>query len=244
MVHTTRGIVLRTTVYGETSIIALVYTELFGLQSYIVNGVRSGKKGNFKANLFQPASIIEMEVYHSELKKLHRIKDARWYYVYQDLLFNIYKNAAALFMVELLQKTIRQPEHNPDLYNFLEDAFMELDKAGIKTTANYPLFFLIHLPGFLGFSIQDNFSASAHLLDLRNGSFIAGIPDHEFYADPVVSGHICELMHIMHPAESEELTLNNIARRRITDCMLTFYRLHIQDFSNMKSLSVLQQVFS
>ena len=141
MVHTTKGIVLRTVAYGETSVIALLYTELFGLQSYIVNGLRTTKKSSVKSNLFQPSAILELEVYHNELKNLQRIKEARWHYLYQQIFFNIPKNAVALFITELLQKVIRQPEHNPNLYNFIEDAYIQLDKADTKVTAGYPLFF-------------------------------------------------------------------------------------------------------
>lgn len=244
MIHTTRGIVLRTTAYGETSVIALVYTELFGLQSYMVNGARGGKKGNTKVNLFQPASIIEMEVYHNDLKKLQRVKEARWHYIYRDILFNVYKNAIVLFMVELLQKTIRQPEQNADLYNFIEDALMELDRAGEKTAANYPLFFLVHLPEFLGFSIDDNFSHANPILDLRNGRFVATAPEHDHHTDAGTAEYICELLHVRHPAESDDIPLNNALRRKIMDAMLRFYQFHIHDFSHMRSLPILQDIFS
>ncbi|MBS1655487.1 MAG: recombination protein O N-terminal domain-containing protein, partial [Bacteroidetes bacterium] len=62
--HKTKGIVLRTVKYGETSVIVTIYTELFGIQSYLVNGVRvSSKKGSGKANLFQPSAILDMVVY-------------------------------------------------------------------------------------------------------------------------------------------------------------------------------------
>ena len=51
MLHQTKGIVLRTIKYGETSIVVNIFTELFGIQSYLVNGVRaSSKKGTGKAN--------------------------------------------------------------------------------------------------------------------------------------------------------------------------------------------------
>ena len=40
MLEKTRGIVLRTTDYGETSLVVKVFTEAYGLQSYIVNSVR------------------------------------------------------------------------------------------------------------------------------------------------------------------------------------------------------------
>ena len=64
MTHKTKGIVLRTIAYGETSVIAAVYTELFGLQSYIVKGVRQATKNRQAKTLyFQPGAILEMEVY-------------------------------------------------------------------------------------------------------------------------------------------------------------------------------------
>ncbi len=244
MIQTTKGIVLRTTAYGETSVIALVYTELFGLQSYMVNGVRSVKKGNTKGNLFQPGAILEMEAYHNELRKLQRIKEARWHYIYRDVLFNVYKNVIVLFMAELLQKTIRQPEQNADLYNFIEDVFMELDRAGEKTAANYPLFLLVHLPELLGFRIRDNFSVATPILDLNMGQFTAATPDHHHYAEGSTAALIGALLQVRHPSESAELVLNNALRRKIMDTLLEFYQLHIQDFSPMKSLPVLQDIFS
>src|ERR1700754_2635677 len=111
--HKTKGIVVRVVKYGETSVIVTVFTELFGIQSYMVNGVRtSSKKGPGKANLFQPAAILDLVVYHNELKNLQRIKEFKWGHLYQHLFFNVVKNSVALFMVELLQKTLKQPEPN------------------------------------------------------------------------------------------------------------------------------------
>ncbi|MES1220998.1 MAG: DNA repair protein RecO, partial [Bacteroidota bacterium] len=139
--HKTRGIVLRTVKYGETSMIITIFTELFGVQSYLVNGVRtSTKKGSGKANLFQPSAILDMVVYHNELKNLQRIKEFRWGYLYQHILSDVRKNAVALFMVELLTKCLKQPEANPDLFHFAEDSFLHLDESSDAVVANFPLF--------------------------------------------------------------------------------------------------------
>ena len=74
--HKTKGVVLKTVRYGETSIIAGIFTELFGLQSYLINGVRvTSKKGSGKANMLQPGAILDMVVYHNELKNLQRVKE-------------------------------------------------------------------------------------------------------------------------------------------------------------------------
>src|SRR5215813_15284444 len=142
--HKTKGIVLRAVKYGDTSLIVAIFTELFGIQSYLVNGVRaSTKKGSGKANLFQPAAILDLIVYHNELKNLQRIKEFKWDHLYQHIFFNVLKNAVALFMIELLQKCLKQPEANADLYHFIEDAFIYLDEADETVVANYPLFFAL-----------------------------------------------------------------------------------------------------
>ena len=153
--HHTKGIVLRTVKYGETSVIVSIFTELFGIQSYLVNGVRTTtKKGSGKANLFQPSAILEMVVYHNELKQLQRIREFKWGQLYQHILSDVKKNAVALFMVELLTKCLKQPEANAELFHFAEDAFLSLDNASDTVTANFPLFFALHLPVFFGFRIQ------------------------------------------------------------------------------------------
>src|SRR5258706_10351535 len=151
--HKTKGIVLRTVKYGETSMIVSIFTELFGIQSYLVNGVRtSTKKGSGKANLFQPSAILDLIVYHNELRNLQRIKEFRWSYLYQHIFSDIKKNAVALFMVELLTKCLKQPEANEDLFQFAEDAFLHLDESNEMVTANFPLFFALHLAVFFGVS--------------------------------------------------------------------------------------------
>src|SRR6516225_7700395 len=105
--HKTKGIVLRTVKYGETSLIISIYTEIFGLQSYLVNGVRkSTSKGAGRANILQPAALLELVVYQNPLKNLQRIREFRYAEVYHHIFFDVFRNAVALFMVELLMKII------------------------------------------------------------------------------------------------------------------------------------------
>ena len=105
MVHKTKGIVLRTVKYGETSLIVSVLTELFGVQSYMVNGIRTAsKKGGAKANFFQPSALLDLVVYKNEFSTLQRIKEFQWAHLYQHIFSDVRKNAVAVFMIELLNK--------------------------------------------------------------------------------------------------------------------------------------------
>jgi len=244
MIHSTKGIVLRTVAYSETSIIAQLYTELFGLQSYLINGVRSGKKSALKGNLFQPAAILELEVYHNEQKNLQRIKEARWHYIYHQIFFNIPKNTVALFITELLQKAIRQPEQNTDLYNFIEDAYMHLDNADARVTASYPLFFALHLTSFLGFHINDDYSSEKTLFDLREGEFIKEPPLHPHYLDRDASAGVSGLLKVRLPEELRQIQLPVEKRRSLLEYVIQFYQLHVQDFGSMKSLPILREILA
>ncbi len=243
MVFKTNGIVLRTVKYGENSMIVSLYTELFGIQSYIVNGARSvSRKGSANANLFQPAALLELVVYHNELKNLQRIREYKWGYLYRHLYFSVMKNCVALFMVELLQKCLKQPEPNADLFHFIEDAFIFLDESPESVTANYPLFFALHLTGFFGFGISDAYSARDHVLDLQQGYFVSEQPVHPYFLDEPYAFITSQLLKVRQPAELQEIRLNQESRRVLLHALEQFYSLHIADFGSLRTLPVLQAV--
>lgn len=241
--HKTKGIVLRTVKYGDTSLIATIYTELFGTQSYLLNGIRKeSKKGGAKSNMFQPASLLQLVVYHNELKQLNRIKEFNWAFLYQHIFFDVRKNSVALFMIELLQKCLRQPEENAPLYSFIEDAFIHLDDASEQVTANFPLFFSLHFMVFIGFRMDDNYGPENTVLDLREGSFRADHPDHHNYLEGEDAFVTSQILKVMQPAELEQLELNQSTRRRLLHAYQQFYALHVAEFGVMKSVAVLQEV--
>ena len=243
MVHKTGGIVLRSVKYGETSLIVSLYTELFGIQSYLVNGVRtSSKKGSGKANLFQPAALLDLVVYHNELKNLQRLKEFKWGYLYKNLFFNVTKNLVALFMVELLQKCLRQPEPNPDLFHFIEDAFIYLDESEESVVANYPLFFMLHLTNFFGFHISDEYNETNAVLDLQQGIFINEQPVHPYFLEGQYSFITSQLLKVHQPHELNQIKLNQETRRILLQSYQSFYAMNVQDFGVMKTWAVLQAV--
>ena len=243
MLHDSRGIVLRTVKYGETSVIVLIFTEKFGIQSYLVNGVRTtSKKGSGKANLFQPAAILELVAYYSELKQLQRLREFKWGQLYNHIFSDVRKNAVALFMVELLTKCLKQPEANADLFQFAEDSFIHLDKGNETVTANFPLFFILHLAVFLGFRIHDDYSEHNSILDLEEGIFTHERPTHPYFLEDKQSLITSQLLKVMQPEELNDILLNHEFRRNLLHMYETYYALHIQDFGVMKTLPVLEEI--
>jgi DNA repair protein RecO (recombination protein O) len=243
MLHKTKGIVLKTVKYGETSLVVTIYTELFGIQTYMVNGVRSfSRKGMGRANLFQPASQLDLVIYNNQFKNLQRLKEFKWNHLYETLYFDIGKNAVALFMVELLLKTIKQPETNAELFYFIEDAFLHLDKASPAIVANFALFFSLHLPSFFGFRMNDDFSEEKTIMDLVEGNFVEDRPQHQHYLEGQNSFITSQFLKMLQPYELGQLKLNREFRRNLLQAYQNFYALHIQDFGTMKTLPILQEV--
>jgi DNA repair protein RecO (recombination protein O) len=242
MTHKTKGIVLKTIKYGETSLIVTLLTELFGVQTYMVNGVRSSKKSVAKANHFQPCAILEVIVYHNQQKSIQRIKEFNWGFLYQHLLDNVVKNSVAAYMMEVLYKCLKQPEANADLYNFCEAALQQLDVAPKKTTANFALFFTLHLTHFFGFRMTDNYTPSNFILDLEEGVFTNETPQHANYISNELAEITAQLLKVMQPFELEDFNLNQITRRKLLLLYQQYYTLHISDYGQLKTLVILHEV--
>jgi DNA repair protein RecO (recombination protein O) len=242
MTHKTRAIVLRSIKYGETSLVVTAFTAAFGLQTYLVNGVRSSKKGSNKANLLQPAALLDLVAYHHPQKNMQRIKEFNWAVLYQQVLSQVIKNSVALYVVELLYKTIKQPEQQEDLFDFCEDILLTLDEAPPVVAANLPLFFALQLPQFLGFKIHDDYSPQQPVLDLQEGCFCADMPAHPYGIAGEDAMLIAHLLKVQQPAELQQLHLHHEVRRRLLSQLQTYYALHISDFGALKTLQVLQDV--
>ncbi|MDR0792585.1 MAG: DNA repair protein RecO [Chitinophagaceae bacterium] len=246
MIHKTNGIVLRTVKYGETSIIATVYTELFGVQSYIVKGIRKpAKTAPNKVSYFQPGAILSMEVFHNHLKNLQFIKEYEWAYLYKEVFFNVLKNTIGTYIVELLHNAIKQPEPNPDFYFQTEYFLKQLDILPQSEVANIPLFFTAYLSKELGFEFHGSFSEALPVLDLQEGKFVKDIPDHLFYimgTTAQVISHLKQSMYSNSDKTFGTLKLGRNIRREILDFYQQYFSLHLQNFISLKSWPILMNI--
>lgn len=237
MIFSTAGIVLRTVKYGDTSGISTVYTRQFGLQSYMVNGIRTAGK-NSKAYLYQPASILEMEVYHNHLKKLQRIKEAGWKKVYRSVFTDVIKNSIALFMVELLQKSIIAEEQNETLFDFIEEKFSCLDEISQKDSADFPVTLMLLLPSFLGFEINNNYGPANLYFDPEEGKFIGDTQGVLTERSESVNRSLS--LALRATREKTGPPLNSKIRNNLLHLLEKYYQTHLPGFTEMKSLRVIE----
>ncbi len=234
MLIKTRGIIFKVIKYSETSLIMDIYTEEKGLQKYIISGVRN-KRSKVKTGLLQPTTLVNMVAYFRENKSMNRIKEIKAAQIYQAIPFDLMKGTISLFMIELAQKTIKEEESNPDLFNFLFSQFRALDQLE-KINPNFHLNFMLDLSGYLGFFPGGNWSETTPWLNMKEGNFMQEEPLHQYALDKNLSKQVGLLI------KREEVKLTRLNRQKIVQKLIDYYRIHIESFSGLNTHAILKEV--
>ena len=234
----TTGIILHTTKYSDSATIATVYTQQFGRMAYLVYGVNK-KKSACRAALLQPLSIVEIEAKHTPGKDIQQVSEMRMKHQFTGIPFNPIKNSLALFLNEVLFKTLRQTEPDENIFLFLENSILQLDycETGIQ---NFHLVFLQKLTRYLGF--EPNLEVSGKYFDLINGVFQDNKPLHVHFLLAEVTKKFITLVETDY-TNLETLILSRENRLVLLKSLVEYYRLHIPEFQHLNSLPVLQSLF-
>jgi len=240
VLHQTKGIVLKITRFKESSAIVNIYTEKLGLQTYIVNSIFS-KKAKNKAAYLQPLSLLNLVVYFRENQNIKRIKEMQWAFIYRQIPFHPVKRAIALFINEVLNKTIQEEEANPSKFNFLYDVFIELDSTE-ERLSNYLIVFLLELSKQLGIAPLNNWSVSQTYFSLRQGQFLEGHILNTHQLNKADSALLHQFL-ILNIDERLQLSLSKIERKDLLNTLIRYYKTQIENFGQLKSLPILEKIF-
>ncbi len=246
MILTTQGLVLHTTRYGESSLIAKIFTRELGMCSYIIKGVRNAR-GKSKQNLLQPLSHLELTVYNNPKHDLQYIKEMRPMSHYNGITQSGVKMAMMFFMDEVLYKSLKEEEPNVALFDYVVSELRYLDQTA--QSKDMPIDFLIHTARHLGIEPMNNYSSREPLFNLKEGRFLAAPSaftsftdsNTDYFLDATSSNYFhsclsCSLSHSPMPQltpSQRRMTLNNL---------LEYYHIHLSDFRNFTSHEVLHSV--
>ncbi|MCX6271487.1 MAG: DNA repair protein RecO [Bacteroidetes bacterium] len=236
---TTRGIVLHQTRYSETSLIVKVYTEAFGLASFIFKGVRKTKPVVSPA-LLQHLSLIELVTNKNVNANLQYVKEIRGFYSYTELPYDIRKSAIAIFLNEILYKSLKEEEPNPDLFDFLITSLQILDLTH-QPVSNFHLWFALQLTRFLGILPVGQDQPAKPVFNLKEGIFQFSCPDHPHYVEPPY-GTLFSQFSRPGFREYYSVSIKASERKQLLLKIIEFYQLHLQGFGSMKSHEVLEEV--
>jgi DNA repair protein RecO (recombination protein O) len=221
MLYKTRGIVFRFTKYGDTSIIVNIFTELFGLQSFIVNGVRSASSKSNKIALYQPLTLLDLVIYHRENANINRIKELKCVHPYHTIPIDVRKSTIAMFISEVVNKSVKEETHAGVIFDFIFNSLVALDmvEEGVE---NFHLLFLLQLSRYLGFGAHK----AMEVVGGRGASM-----ETEMVIDSLLASNFTNM---------PRLTL--LQRSTTLDLLVKFYADHIDSFGDMKSVAVLSEV--
>lgn len=231
---------MRAIKYGETSLIVSIFTEHFGVQSYLVQGVR--KTGQNKSGLLQPATLLELEAYQQPQKNLQRLKTFNNAYFYKDLQQDVVKNCIALFSVEVLLRLL--PEHAPlpDLFAYSFHYFQKIDDAAAGTMGNYPLYFIIQCGNLLGFELKGAYSLKTPYLNIEEGGFSEHPPLTQIPINSEEADMLTKIASLTSEDELNAIIMHSDARYRLIDWYLDFLHRHTQHLGQIRSLPVLRNI--
>jgi DNA repair protein RecO (recombination protein O) len=241
MLHKTSGIILHTTKYSDTTLIAKIYTQNFGLQSYIISGVRSKKSKN-KAAIFQPLALVNMVVSNTNKGRLQRISEINNEHPYSEIPYNIIKSSICIFLNEILNKALKEDHSDDDLFQYIKSSLLILDLK-TENCSNFHIYFLTHLSRFLGFYPQGNYTDDTIYFDLREGFFTNQHPLHSLYLQPSYSMMLDALLKANYES-LHLLNLTNLQRKEFLGYLIVYYKVHITSFGEIKSLEILEQIIS
>ena len=241
MLHKTRGIVLYSLPYNDRYAITLIYTEEFGRVAYQTSQSKS-RKSKTPRSLFHSLAILDLEVEHQNLRNIQHIKEVKVHIPLASLLADPVKNALSIFLAELMSKVVREEQTNRLLFDFLLQSIQVLDLTN-ASPANFHLVFMIRLSRLLGFYPNASDYRKGMYFDMRNGTFTPYQPAHIHFLPPGESAVFYNLLRMSYE-NMPAFRFSGRERQAIIHRILDYYRLHLSDFPEIKSLEVLHDVFS
>lgn len=235
----TTGIVLHSLKYSDAATIVTMYTRDFGRVSYTAYGVNK-KKAVCRPAFLQPLSLVELEVSHAKNKEIQRLKEIHVNSPLSEIPLDPVKNSIALFLAEVLFRTLQQSEPDEEVFEFLEKSVLMLDCCD-EGTANFHLVFLLKLTRYLGCAPNREKDTDGYF-DLINGVFSPHRPIHIHYLLPELSADLLRLLGTDY-SNMEHIVFSRKRRGELLESIIEYYRLHIPNFNGLHSLDVLQSLF-
>jgi DNA repair protein RecO (recombination protein O) len=240
MIIASEGIVLRTIKYSDTSVICKIYTREKGMLSFLIMGVFS-KKAAIKPSMLQPLQPLELHFYFHQNKNLFKIKELRPAVILNNLHYDVNRSSIAVFMAELINKSIQEEETHPALYDFLIKSILMLDSLS-SSLANFPLFFLLEYSKVLGFYPSNDFSAENTCFALHHGMFTHDYDDENYFILPPASEYL-SLMLDKGFEQFDTMAIPKQIRQILLRKLIAYYQVHLHGFKNLNSLNVLENMY-
>ena len=240
MVEKFEGIVLRTLKYNDSLMIADIYTAQRGRMSFLVP-VSHSKRSRVRSVLFQPLSMLSFTATVKTGRTLSRIGEVQPYSMYSSINNDVTKSSIALYLAELLSYALHEDARDDSLFTFLDRSFTLFDNLE-HGYADFHLVFMVQLLRFLGiYPNLENYTPGCYF-DLAQGCATREHPLHPNFLLPDDAAPFVSLLRTGYDS-MHLLSLNRKLRGEYLATLAVYYRLHVPEFPELKSASVLRELF-
>ena len=237
-----QALVLRSFPQGERNYVLKLYTREYGRMSFIVTAAQSGKKGGVSRSLFQPLHLLAITYQVSRKSSLHRITEGQLLFHFEAMGLEPVKNCLALFIAEFLQHILSAANEGDELlFDYLQNSVLMLDQSA-EPMANFHLAFLMRLLYYLGLRPEMG-RDEQHYFDLLTGNYAREEPWHSHF----IRGLLLEQWQTLQRLSWDEVLrweLPGRQRQDLLTALLDYYRLHVNDFGELRSRSILRDILS
>ena len=233
------GIIVRSFKYGESSLILDILTAEFGLKSFIIQSVRK-QKSRISPTSVQLLASVDIDYYFKEDTELYQLKEIKtnelWISIYSDMR----KMSMGMYVAELTKKIVNKYENHEDVYTLLKQVLYKLEHSDHCWSLH--LWYTIQLKSLSGFSLLRTTLDDDQYYDIRSGQIQLVKPFHGYYFDQNMLAILKEIesMEIEH---IELLTIGKQLKNVLLENLLEYFKMHVHNFTEVKSLDILKTVF-
>lgn len=234
----TEAIVISHIVYADNALIVQLFTREKGLLSVMIRGINSKSKS--RQALLQPFSPLVIDLVVKEQNDIQSVKEINLAWNPIQTWTDLKRSTVAMFMAEVLAKTLHRGYVNSKLFDQLNDISLLLENE--PKISGVPAVFLNVLCSEYGFSpeIPDEeelnwcFDASGAGFVLSNAPGVFGVE---------VAKLLLRLQQI--PAkEFLSIAIPRNLRAPLIDALLKYLLNHLDEHRKISSHHILESVFS
>ena len=226
MQSVTDGIVIHLQKHSDKMSMLQLFTREHGK---VVCSVYGTRKYN---NILQPLSVIEAELNIKSQSGICQLRSASLAIPAQNIACDIRRHSIAVFIAEILSRTLKHPMTDEALFDYLISIVKDLNNT--DSPENLHLRFLLCFTDFLGITPE---WTSGCWLDMQTGEMRETQPAHKDCFSPEETEIICLLL------TNEKTRIERRMRQNLLRKLCQYYSLHLTDFQVPKSLEILIEIF-
>jgi len=172
---------------------------------------------------------------------MHFIRDVGRTIPLNNIPYDHILSTRAIFIAEVLYRTLQEEESNPMLFQFLKSSIEYLDSLD-DPAPDFHIIFMFQLTKHLGFYPVNNYSSDNPYFDLIKGSFKPFLQDDTIQLNRSTGLLFSQFLDLEYRS-SQSTPFNREQRNLVLRELLRFYRFHNEGMGEIRSAEVLASLF-